>query len=111
MGRKLAILTTKPDFIAKQVLREIEFSQYFDFIYGVGTAEWKKPDGLAIDFIARKLKVLLSNIIMIGDSKTDLLTARNAKVDFVAVSYGTLNEREFHNLEAGVIDNLLNLLN
>ena len=56
-----------------------------------------KPDPHGINEIIKKADVSLDEAIYIGDSITDIETARNAGIDCVVVKWGYGNEEDWEN--------------
>ena len=83
-----AICTNKMESLAKKLLKEINLIEFFDYIAGVDTFEYKKPDPRHLTNILEILDVKKDDSIMIGDSETDAETARIAKVKFILVKGG-----------------------
>jgi phosphoglycolate phosphatase len=63
-------------------------ASYFDVIQGSGTGLPRKPDPAPLLKTIERLGTLPAATLYIGDSETDVLTARAAGVPVVLVSYG-----------------------
>ena len=83
-----AICTNKMESLAKKLLKEINLIEYFDYIAGADTFEYKKPDPRHLTNILEILDVKKEDSIMVGDSETDAETARIAMVNFILVKGG-----------------------
>jgi len=83
-----AICTNKMESLAKKLLKEINLIEFFDYIAGADTFEYKKPDPRHLTNILEILDVKKEDSIMVGDSETDAETARIAKVSFILVKGG-----------------------
>ena len=83
-----AICTNKMESLAKKLLKEIKLIEFFDYIAGADTFEYKKPDPRHLTNILEILDVKKEDSIMVGDSETDAETARVAKVHFILVKGG-----------------------
>ena len=83
-----AICTNKMESLAKKLLKEINLIEFFDYIAGADTFEYKKPDPRHLTNILEILDVKKEDSIMVGDSETDAETARIAKVNFILVKGG-----------------------
>ena len=83
-----AICTNKMESLAIKLLREINLIEFFDYIAGADTFEYKKPDPRHLTNILEILDVKKEDSIMVGDSETDAETARIAKVNFILVKGG-----------------------
>jgi phosphoglycolate phosphatase len=90
-GARLAILTNKPQVLTDLLLPELGMGQTFATVYGAGRKSYTKPD-------PRIFNDVLADVfagsggggpgVMIGDSITDLNTARAAGAPCILVSYG-----------------------
>lgn len=87
-GVPMAVLTNKPERFSRDMCAGLEMGRYFFQIYGGNSFEQKKPDPIGIHTLARECGAALEGTWMVGDSATDVLTARNAGVKCVGVSYG-----------------------
>ena len=84
---KLAIVSNKPDTPVK-ALNEQWFGNYISVAIGEKPTVRKKP---APDTVLRAMEELASEkfeTVYIGDSEVDLMTAKNAGVDCISVSWG-----------------------
>lgn len=87
--------------------RDIEFFMVMghDFDYP------SKPDPYAVNEIMRKSCVGLDETIYIGDSGTDIQTAKNAGIDCVVVRWGYGNDKDWENdYVLGCIDDFDDLI-
>jgi phosphoglycolate phosphatase len=90
-GFTLAVCTNKMESHALELLKVLGVIDRFAFISGKDTFDVFKPDaGHLLQTIARS-NGDASRAVMVGDSKTDIDTARNAKVPVVGVSFGYTN--------------------
>ncbi len=92
----LAICTNKMESLAKKLLKEINLIEFFDYIAGADTFEYRKPDPRHLTNILEILDVKKENSIMVGDSETDSETARSAKIHFVLVKGGYTEKDQKH---------------
>jgi len=86
--RKLAVLTNKPVRASQGILAGLGLSDYFFQIYGGNSFETKKPDPLGANTLLREAGATPEETVMVGDSGVDILTARNAGLWSVGVTYG-----------------------
>jgi phosphoglycolate phosphatase len=89
-GFALGVLTNKPHEPTLTLLNELGLSGYFGAIWGQGKRPYLKPDPRLFPEIVAELGG--GPAIMIGDSKTDVETARAANAPVVLVSYGYTQE-------------------
>ena len=89
-GTRLAVLTNKPQELTDLLLPRLRIENLFTAVYGAGRKSYTKPDPRIFhDVVADTLEGHGSGpAVMIGDSITDLNTARAAGVPCVLVSYG-----------------------
>ncbi len=87
-GVKVAIVSNKADFAA-QILCKKYFPDGYDFALGAKEGLEKKP---ASDMINAALKSLgnieKEDCVYIGDSEVDIMTAKNANMPCISVSWG-----------------------
>ena len=93
---RMAVLTNKPVQFSKDIQVGLQLDRYFFQVYGVNSFVEKKPHPVGIDKLIEEAGVARERTWMVGDSSVDVLTARNAQVKSVGVTYGlkpyTLNE-------------------
>lgn len=94
-GRKLAVLTNKPQAMADLLLNALQLDRFFPVVYGAGRMSYVKPDARIFHDVVRELGGEPG--VMIGDSITDVATARAARAPVILVSYGYTPEPA-HNL-------------
>lgn len=88
-GLRLGVLTNKPQDLAALLLPRVALDTYFGAIFGAGRKPYTKPDPrLFHDVVDALGGVSDAGAIMIGDSVTDVATARAAGVPVILVSYG-----------------------
>ena len=86
--RKLAVLTNKPVRASQGILAGLGLSDYFFQVYGGNSFETKKPDPFGANTLLREAGTTAEETVMVGDSGADILTARNAGLWSVGVTYG-----------------------
>ena len=90
-----SVLTSKRRKTAMRDMQYLGILDLFDVVVGADDVEKKKPDGEGVRKIAEKLKFFdFNRIYMIGDTEVDILTARNAGVKSIAVTWGFRTEEE-----------------
>jgi phosphoglycolate phosphatase len=85
---KTAVLTNKPDPVARLVVDSLFPPGSFDLIYGDLSGRPRKPDPAAAWELLMKLDVTPRETIFIGDSEVDMETARAAFCHALGVSWG-----------------------
>ena len=90
----LAVVSNKPDSAVKPLCRE-----YFGDIYSLGERK-ETPRKPAPDMVRQAMSAIgVSQCVYVGDSEVDILTAKNAGVPCLSVTWGFRNEAELQ--EAG----------
>jgi phosphoglycolate phosphatase len=87
-GRRLAVLTNKPVRVSRDIVSGLGLADYFFQVYGGNSFETKKPDPLGANALMREAGAGPGETVMVGDSQVDILTARNAGLWSVGVTYG-----------------------
>lgn len=111
-GYTLAILTNKPHRFVSPILKKFEILELFSIIIGADSLPTKKPNPEPILYICKKLNFKLTNTLMVGDSKNDILCANNAGVASIAVNYGYNYDENISDYNPSiVIDDFTEILN
>jgi phosphoglycolate phosphatase len=87
-GYRLGICTNKPHESALSVLKALDLDKHFASCIGKAARPFHKPDRRHYDAVAEELGVAPDNSLYIGDSETDVETARNAGVPIILVPFG-----------------------
>jgi phosphoglycolate phosphatase len=87
-GLRLVCLTNKEERFARRVLQQTQLDGYFELLIGGDTLAHKKPHAGVIAHVLQQLGGRAEQFAHIGDSRTDVETARNAQVAAWAVPYG-----------------------
>lgn len=87
-GAKLAVCTNKVELHARILLDALGMSRHFAALAGRDTLEACKPDPRHLTGTIDLARGQARRAIMIGDSETDIATAKAAEVPVVAVDFG-----------------------
>lgn len=87
-GVKLGVCTNKPQRLTDLLLDTLGMSGWFGAILGADAVAEKKPHAGHLTATVERLGGDLRRTVMVGDSQTDVDTARNAGTPVVAVSFG-----------------------
>lgn len=87
-GRVLAVLSNKPVNPSRAIVNALGLGPFFKSVYGGNSFETKKPDPLGVKVLLDESGVSAEEAVIIGDSDVDVLTARNAGIWSVGVTYG-----------------------
>jgi phosphoglycolate phosphatase len=85
---RLAVCTNKLEWLSRRLLDALNLSRYFVAICGPDTFGIQKPDPQMLRLTIRRAGGEAQRAIMIGDSMTDVRTARAANVPVIAVDFG-----------------------
>ncbi len=86
--RIMAVLTNKPVRPSKGICEGLGLAHYFLHIYGGDSFQTKKPDPLGLRTLMNEAGAQPEETVMIGDSKVDVQTARNAGTWSVGCAFG-----------------------
>jgi phosphoglycolate phosphatase len=88
-GLTLVVATSKLTIFAEQILKYFNIDHYFQLIVGSNLDGTRTSKTEIIQYILKKYKEHnLSNFIMIGDRKYDIIGANNTEIDSIGVAYG-----------------------
>ncbi|MBV8426921.1 MAG: HAD hydrolase-like protein [Hyphomicrobiales bacterium] len=87
-GHTLAVCTNKNEALSRQLLADLGVASRFAAICGRDTFAFCKPDPRHLTETVRLATGRMVPAIMVGDSKTDIDTARAAETPVIAVSFG-----------------------
>jgi phosphoglycolate phosphatase len=85
---KMAVLSNKPVGPSRAIVDALGLGQYFFQVYGGNSFHTKKPDPAGVQALLEEAGAFPEETIIIGDSNIDILTARNAGIYSVGVTYG-----------------------
>jgi phosphoglycolate phosphatase len=94
-GQKTGIVTTKSHYRIDAILDKYGICSLVDVTVGVDDVKNAKPDPEALFRAIQMLKVNSKDVLYIGDSLIDAEAAKNAHVDFFAVTTGTTSKDQF----------------
>ena len=87
-GAALAVCTNKLERHARQVICELGLAKYFTVITGRDSLGVYKPDPGHLTGTIARAGGKPERAVMIGDSETDIKTAKAARIPVVAVTFG-----------------------
>lgn len=87
-GHKLGICTNKPEALSLKLIGELGLRSLFPVILGADSRPYRKPDPRHLFDTIAILGGNPASAVLIGDSETDVKTARAANVPVVVVSFG-----------------------
>lgn len=95
----LGVLTNKEDFIAQEVVSEI-FPNTFTKICGYVQGIPPKPDPTRLFELCDTFSVSKEEVLYVGDSEVDMLTARNGNVTSCGVLWGYRSKEQLLSIGA-----------
>jgi phosphoglycolate phosphatase len=96
-GFKMAVLSNKPEEFVKECVRYFFDEEMFEYIGGEHDRFPRKPDPSGAYEALKYLKVDPDRVCFIGDTKIDMLTAKNSNLDGFGVSWGFRSKEELLN--------------
>jgi phosphoglycolate phosphatase len=87
-GARMGVLSNKPQELTDLLMPAVDLARFFRAIHGAGKLEVVKPDARVFHHVIAELGGAGAGAIMIGDSATDVATARAAGVPVILLSYG-----------------------
>ena len=87
-GIAMGVCTNKLENLSVLLLEALGMSHYFGAVVGPDSIGIAKPDPRPFRETVRRLGLNAPRSIMVGDSETDILTARNAGVAVIGVPFG-----------------------
>jgi phosphoglycolate phosphatase len=87
-GYRFAVCTNKLEGLSRRLLDALGLTRRFEFICGQDTFGSQKPDPEVLRKTIAKARGRVDRAIMVGDSATDIATARAADVPVIAVDFG-----------------------
>lgn len=87
-GYKMAVVTNKPSKFVPEILEQHDIAQFFCEVIGGDQFPVRKPDPIALNWIMEKYQITPQEMLMVGDSKNDILAAKNAGCASFGLTYG-----------------------
>src|SRR5262249_13913126 len=87
-GFRFAVCTNKREGLSRLLLETLKMTHRFEAICGPDTFNIYKPDPEILRRTIRAAGGAMERSIMVGDSETDIATARAAGIPIVAVDFG-----------------------
>jgi phosphoglycolate phosphatase len=100
---RMAVLSNKPDNFTVVMVEALLRDWDFEIVQGARPEFPLKPDPAAVLDIARRMGVPAGQFLYLGDTSTDMLTARAAGMSAVGVSWGFRTEKELRESGADFI--------
>ena len=103
-GKTLLLATSKPQDFAEQILEHFDLRKYFEFIAGSDKGETRVRKTDVLEYLLEECQLVdLSELVMVGDRKYDVLGAKQLGIDTVGVLWGYGSEEELEEAGADAI--------
>ena len=87
-GYKMALVTNKPSEFVPGILEKMGIASLFVDVIGGEDFPKRKPDPMSLNWLMEKHGVGQAEMLMVGDSRTDIKTAKNAGCHSFGLTYG-----------------------
>ena len=87
-GALLAVVTNKLTEFTLPILKKLDLLRYFQAVICGDTASEPKPSAAPLLMALKDHKIEKNKILMVGDSETDILAAKNAGIRSAFFKYG-----------------------
>lgn len=87
-GFVLALITNKPSRFVPDILAQHAIDGFFIDVLGGDAFTEKKPNPVALNWLLEKHQLKAEQMLMVGDSKNDILAAKNAGCASFGLTYG-----------------------
>ncbi|WP_428772684.1 phosphoglycolate phosphatase [Vibrio sp.] len=87
-GLPMAVVTNKPSRFVPDILAKHGIDHYFTDVLGGDCFSDKKPNPVALNWLLDKHQLNAQQMLMVGDSKNDILAAKNAGCPSLGLTYG-----------------------
>ncbi|HET6936597.1 MAG TPA: HAD-IA family hydrolase [Candidatus Angelobacter sp.] len=85
---RMAVLSNKPVNPSRGIVEALGLGKYFFQVYGGNSFHTKKPDPAGVQALLAEAEAQAHQTVIVGDSDVDVITAGNAGIYSVAVTYG-----------------------
>ena len=105
-GHKLYVATSKPEWMAEEILKKFELDSYFDRICGATMDTSRTEKSQVIAYLLEETGDA-ENAIMVGDTKFDVLGAATHNIPTIGVSWGYGTTEDMRDAGAAAIANTM----
>lgn len=88
LSQTMVVITNKSQGFSEKIIRGLGLDLFFKGIYGGDTSFPKKPDPAIVHHLLKQFGVSSEKTIIIGDSRVDMETGKNAGILTCGVTYG-----------------------
>jgi phosphoglycolate phosphatase len=108
LGLSLACVTNKATEFTQPLLRDSGLDSYFELVVSGDTLPRKKPDPLPLAHCARVFDIPVTELLMVGDSPNDTVSARAAGAPVFCVPWGYCEQVRDLDCDA-IVDSLVSI--
>jgi len=88
-GKKIFIATSKPEVLAKQIIKYLQVDKYFEGIVGANLDGTRTDKTEIISLLLETYAISdRTKVVMVGDREHDIYGAKNTNIDSIGVLYG-----------------------
>ncbi|MFC1237692.1 phosphoglycolate phosphatase [Vibrio sp. F74] len=87
-GYIMSLVTNKPSKFVPEILEQHGLTHFFSDVIGGEDFPKRKPDPMALNWLLEKHGFSADEMLMVGDSKHDILAAKNARCLSFGLTYG-----------------------
>lgn len=102
-GIACAVVTSKPQNMSEKILEHFDMMKYLKAVAGPDPDDPSNRKSVLIGRALRALDLSPDEVIMVGDSRYDMIGAKEAHCDCIGVSYGYGTKEELEENEADYI--------
>lgn len=96
--KTMAVVTNKSQGYSEKILKGLRMDRFFKGIFGGDTTFPKKPEPDVIHHILQTFSIAPKKSVIVGDSRIDLETGRNAGIVTCGVSWGFRPRKELEEI-------------
>ncbi len=99
---KLIIVSNKPEFFVKKILKYFKLEKFFSAISGGDTFDYRKPSPIHLYETIKLTNIKDYNCIFIGDSINDALCAKRSGSKLILLKHG-YSDKNINDMKADII--------
>lgn len=88
VGYRLAVVTNKPYRFTLPLLEAFGIAEFFSLVLGGDSLAKMKPDPMPLTHLLTQWQLTPEQLLMVGDSKNDILAAKAAGIASIGLTYG-----------------------
>ena len=87
-GSTWGIVTNKPEYLARDILPQLDWQTRCAVLIGGDTLAEKKPHPLPLQVAAKRIGIAIADCVYVGDDERDIVSARAAGMPSIAALWG-----------------------